>query len=208
MKLVHESNLDRSLAIDNNLPGPSNSDIACVLLNYVKQTKNNMILNEFMRTTGKTASLVRQISEAPIHLHDLFDQHPLANKMFEQTKRDLNSFDNIEYHRTSPLDVDMDALEKNKPYDLIYTLLPYKMPQAPNTIETVISKTLELWTFASSDGTIIMGPDYDKPSVRRQVDMFVKSRKYEMETYLDTNYNKDNKEPDPYMFAFQVRKDG
>ena len=30
-------------------------------------------LNEFTKTTGKTASLIREVSESPIHLHDLFD---------------------------------------------------------------------------------------------------------------------------------------
>jgi len=207
MDLIQESKLDRSLAIDNHLPGPTTSDIACVLLNYIKETKNNIILNEFMHTTAKTATLARMFTENPLHLHDLFDQHPLANKQFEVTKRNLEHFNDIEYHRTSPLDVDMKALEENKPYDLIYTMLPYKMQQAPNTIETIVSQTLELWDFASSDGTIILGPDYDKPTIRRQVDMFVKSKKYDMETYLDTNYDKDTDVSDPYMFAIRVSKD-
>ena len=35
------------------------------------------------------------------------------------------------------------------------------------------------------------------PSIRRQVDMFVKDNKYELETYLDTNYNNDDTEADP-----------
>lgn len=206
MQLIPEHQLDRSLAIDNPLPGPTNSDIACVLLNYVRQTKNNIILNEFMKTTAKTATLVRQVSENPLFLHDLFDQHPLANKMFQQTQKDLSGYKDINYNRTSPLDVDMDQLESNKPYDLIYTLLPFKLEQAPNTTETVISKTLELWDWASSDGTIIMGPDYNKTNVRRMVDLFCKQHKYEMETYLDTNYLNPEKGPDPFMFAFQVKK--
>ena len=78
------------------------------------------------------------------------------------------------------------------------------MQQAPNTIETVISKTLELWNIAADEGTVILGPDYDKPSIRRQVDMFVKDNKYELETYLDTNYDNDNTEADPFMFAIRV----
>ena len=32
------------------------------------------------------------------------------------------------------------------------------MQQAPNTIETVISKTLELWNIAPDEGTVILGP--------------------------------------------------
>lgn len=206
MDLIPEANLDRSLALNNDMPGLTNADISCVLLNYIRATENNIILNEFMHTTAKTATLCRQVTENPLHLHDLFDQHPLANKQFEKTKRDLQGTDNIEYHRTSPLDVDMDALKGNMPYDLIYTLLPYKMQQAPNTIETVVSKTLELWDIASNNGTVILGPDYDKPTIKRQVDMFVKRNKYELETYLDTNYDKDNAEPDPYMFAIKVIK--
>lgn len=206
MDLIPEVKLNRSLAIENNIPGPTNTDIACVLLNYVKATKRNIILNEFMHTTAKTADLCRRVTENPLHLHDLFDQHPLTNKQFEVTQRNLKGYKDIEYHRTSPLDVDVEALKNNKPYDLIYTMLPYKMQQAPNTIETVISKTLELWDIASDDGTVILGPDYDKPSIRRQVDMFVKNNKYELETYLDTNYNKDTDEADPYMFAVRVVK--
>lgn len=204
MDLIPEANLDYSLAIDNNIPGPTNTDIACVLLNYVKATKQNIILNEFMHTTAKTADLCRHVTENPLHLHDLFDQHPLTNKQFETTKQTLKGFKDIEYHRTSPLDVDIEALKANKPYDLIYTMLPYKMQQAPNTIETVISKTLELWDIAADDGTVILGPDYDKPSIRRQVDMFVKNNKYELETYLDTNYDKESEESDPFMFAIKV----
>lgn len=204
MDLIPEANLDYSLAIENNIPGPTSTDIACVLLNYVKATKNNIILNEFMHTTAKTADLCRRVTENPLHLHDLFDQHPLTNKQFETTQRNLKGFNDIEYHRTSPLDVDIEALKNNKPYDLIYTMLPYKMQQAPNTIETVISKTLELWDIAADDGTVILGPDYDKPSIRRQVDMFVKANKYELETYLDTNYDKDTDESDPFMFAIKV----
>ena len=42
------------------------------------------------------------------------------------------------------------------------------------------------------------------PSIRRQVDMFVKDNKYELETYLDTNYNNDDTEADPFMFAIRV----
>ena len=53
MDLIPEAKLDRSLAIENNIPGPTSTDIALVLLNYVKATKNNIILNEFMHTTGK-----------------------------------------------------------------------------------------------------------------------------------------------------------
>ena len=34
--------------------------------------------------------------------------------------------------------------------------------------------------------------------------MFVKDNNYELETYLDTNYNKDTDEADPYMFAIRV----
>ena len=71
--------------------------------------------------------------------------------------------------------------------------------------ETIISKTLELWEMAASDGTIIMGPDYDKDNVKRQVDMFCRQRGYKLEKYLDTNYDNDL-EPDHYMFAFQVTK--
>ena len=36
--------------------------------------------------------------------------------------------------------------------------------------------------------------------------MFVKRNKYELETYLDTNYDNDNAQPDPYMFAIKVIK--
>ena len=79
------------------------------------------------------------------------------------------------------------------------------MEQAPNTIETIISKTLELWEMAASDGTIIMGPDYDKDNIKRQVNMFCRQRGYKLEQYLDTNYNNDL-DPDHYMFAFQVTK--
>lgn len=207
MKLLPENQLDKVFEIDNEIPGPSNKDIALVLLNYVKQTKNNMILNEFMRTTAKTASLVRRVSENPLHLHDIFEQHPLADKQYKKTKRDLSGYTDINYHNTSPLDVDMEALDSNREYDLIYTLLPYKLEQAPNTTETVISKTLELWDWASSDGTIICGPDYDKGPVKRMVDLFVKQKGYEMETYLNTNWNNPEQEAENYMFAFQVRKD-
>ena len=84
MKLIPESQLDRDLEIDNEIPGHSNKDIACVLLNYVKQTKRNMILNEFMKTTAKTTALVRRVSENPIHLHDIFEQHPLAAQQYQQ----------------------------------------------------------------------------------------------------------------------------
>ena len=119
--------------------------------------------------------------------------------------QELSGVDNITYNRTSPLDVDLEAIKENKPYDLIYVCLPYIMEQAPNTIETIISKTLELWEMAASDGTIIMGPDYDKDNVKRQVDMFCRQRGYKLEKYLDTNYDNDL-EPDHYMFAFQVTK--
>ena len=48
-----------------------------------------------------------------------------------------------------------------------------------NTIETIISKTLELWEMAASDGTIIMDRDYDKDNgQKRQVDMFCRQRGY------------------------------
>ena len=189
----------------SNIKGHCNPDIAKVLLNHARQSKTQIILNEFTKTTGKTASLVREVSESPIHLHDLFDQHPRAAKMFEQTQQELSGVDNITYNRTSPLDVDLEAIKENKPYDLIYVCLPYIMEQAPNTIETIISKTLELWEMAASDGTIIMGPDYDKDNVKRQVDMFCRQRGYKLEKYLDTNYDNDL-EPDHYMFAFQVTK--
>lgn len=208
MKLIPESQLDRALEIDNEIPGHSNKDIACVLLNYVKQTKRNMILNEFMKTTAKTTALVRRVSENPIHLHDIFEQHPLAAQQYHKTKQDLSGYTNINYHNTSPLDVDMDALDSNREYDLIYTLLPYKLEQAPNTTETVISKTLELWDWASTDGTIICGPDYDKGPVKRMVDLFVKQNKYEMETYLNTNWSNPEAEREDYMFAFQVKRKG
>ena len=205
MDLIPEHQLDNSLALDNNIKGHCNPDIAKVLLNHARQSKTQIILNEFTKTTGKTASLIREVSESPIHLHDLFDQHPRAAKMFEQTQQELSGVDNITYNRTSPLDVDLEAIKENKPYDLIYVCLPYIMEQAPNTIETIISKTLELWEMAAIDGTIIMGPDYDKDNVKRQVDMFCRQRGYKLEKYLDTNYDNDL-EPDHYMFAFQVTK--
>ena len=81
------------------------------------------------------------------------------------------------------------------------------MEQAtPNTIETIISKTLELWEMAASDGTIIMGPmTMIRITSKRQVDMFCRQRGYKLEKYLDTNYDNDL-ESDRYMFAFQVTK--
>ena len=40
-------------------------------------------------------------------------QHPRAAKMFEQTQQELSGVDNITYNRTSPLDVDLEAIKEN-----------------------------------------------------------------------------------------------
>jgi hypothetical protein len=49
MDLIPEANLDRSLALNNDMPGLTNTDISCVLLNYIRATENNIILNEIGR---------------------------------------------------------------------------------------------------------------------------------------------------------------
>ena len=61
MDLIPEHQLDNSLALDNNIKGHCNPDIAKVLLNHARQSKTQIILNEFTKTTGKTASLTRVI---------------------------------------------------------------------------------------------------------------------------------------------------
>jgi hypothetical protein len=44
--------------------------------------------------------------------------------------------------------------------------------------------------------------------VKRMVDLFVKQNKYEMETYLNTNWSNPEAEREDYMFAFQVKRKG
>jgi len=65
------------------------------------------------------------------------------------------------------------------------------MEQAPNTIETIISKTLELWEMAASDGTIIMGPDYDKDNIKRQIVPYnYKAKKNSVNRFDETKLEK------------------
>ncbi|MDA9047666.1 hypothetical protein N9O93_01105 [bacterium] len=194
MDLRKEHELDKSLADDH----------FSVLFNYAQHSQSQILLNEFMQTKFATISGVRKHTEVPLHLHDVFDLHPsgmLHKAGLEMQTKDLND---IHYHSTTPLDVDQPQIVADGPYDLVYVNLPYKLPQSPNSVDLVVGETIKLWWSAMDVGAILLIPDYNKLVIRRQVDLFVRTRMYcKTEKYFDTNWDQQDLGEDHFMIAIQ-----
>ncbi len=196
------------LILENDLNRDLSDDFFMVLMNYAKLSQSQILLNEFMCTKSSTINKVRDMTDVTIHLHDVFDLHPLG----EQHKQDLieqlehRNVDNVVFNNTTPLEVNQQAIEDNGPYDLVWVNLPYKLEQSPNTVELVITETLKLWYWAIEPGGVILVPDYNKANIRRCVDMWVKQKKCNTEKYYNTNWDRLDLEEDYFMIAIQ--KDG
>jgi hypothetical protein len=53
-------------------------------------------------------------------------------------------------------------------------------------------------------GAVMLVPDYDKLVIRRQVDLFVRTKMYsKTEKYFDTNWDKPELGQDHFMIAIQ-----
>ena len=134
------------LILENDLNRDLSDDFFMVLMNYAKLSQSQILLNEFMCTKSSTINKVRDMTDVTIHLHDVFDLHPLG----EQHKQDLieqlehRNVDNVVFNNTTPLEVNQQAIEDNGPYDLVWVNLPYKLEQSPNTVELVITETLKI----------------------------------------------------------------
>ena len=195
MHLINENELNHDLSDDHFM----------VLMNYAKLSERQILLNEFMQTKSSTINKVRDMTDVPIHLHDVFDLHPLG----KQHKQDLieqlehRKVTGVHYWSTTPLEVSQPSIEANGPYDLVYVNLPYKLEQSPNTVELVITETLKLWYWAIEPGGVIVIPDYNKANIRRCVDMWVKQKKINTEKYYNTNYDRPDLEEDHFMIAIQ-----
>jgi len=194
MDLRKEHELDKSLSADH----------FSVLFDYARHSQSQILLNEFMQTKFATIQGVRKHTEVPLHLHDVFDLHPsgmLHKAGLEMQTKDLND---IHYHSTTPLEVDQPQIVADGPYDLVYVNLPYKLPQSPNSVDLVVGETIKLWWSAMEVGAIMLIPDYDKLVIRRQVDLFVRTRMYsKTEKYFDTNWDKPELGVDHFMIAVQ-----
>ena len=110
----------------------------------------------------------------------------------------------IHYHSTTPLEVDQPQIVADGPYDLVYVNLPYKLPQSPNSVDLVVGETIKLWWSAMEVGAVMLVPDYDKLVIRRQVDMFVRTKAdIQTEKYFDTNWDQPDLGEDHFMIAIQ-----
>ena len=194
MDLRKEHELDKSLSTDH----------FSVLFDYAGHSQSQILINEFMQTKFATIQGVRKHTEVPLHLHDVFDLHPsgmLHKAGLEMQTKDLKD---IHYHSTTPLEVDQPQIVADGPYDLVYVNLPYKLPQSPNSVDLVVGETIKLWWSAMEVGAIMLIPDYDKLVIRRQVDLFVRTRMYsKTEKYFDTNWDKPELGVDHFMIAVQ-----
>lgn len=193
MDLILEHELDKSLSGDH----------FNVLFNYAQYSTTQILLNQFMQTKFATIEGVRKHTEVPIHLHDVFDLHPSGQLHKAGLEMQTKDFSDIHYHSTTPLEVDQPQIVADGPYDLVYVNLPYKLPQSPNSVDLVVAETIKLWWSGMGIGAIIIIPDYDKISIRRQVDMFVRSKKCESVKYFDTNWDQPDLGEDHFMIALQ-----
>ena len=205
MYLIPEHELDKSLAEDH----------ITVLFCYAKHSETQVLINEFMQTKLNTIVGVRNQTDVDIHLHDVFDLHPTGKEHKERLQSSLQElrkaeagnilYDQIHFHSTTPLEVDQPKIVEDGPYDLVYVNLPYKLPQSPNSVDLVVGETLKLWWSAMEPGAVMIIPDYDKLAIRRQVDLFVRSKQCESEKYYDTNWDQPELGEDHFMIA--IRKD-
>ena len=166
------------LISENDLNSDLSSDHFMVLMNYAKLSESQILLNEFMQTKSSTINKVRDMTDVTIHLHDVFDLHPLG----EQHKQDLieqlehRNIKNVVFNSTTPLEVDQPKIESSGPYDLVYVNLPWNLQQSPNTVEMVVSETIKLWWWALQEGGVMLIPDYNKANIRRSTDTWIKAK--------------------------------
>tara|TARA_R110000737_G_scaffold285992_1_gene292508 strand:- start:176 stop:772 length:597 start_codon:yes stop_codon:yes gene_type:complete len=194
MHLLKEHELDKSLSEDH----------FNVLFNYAQHSTTQILLNEFMQTKFATINGVRTHTDVPLHLHDVFDLHPSGMLHKAGLEMQTTGLDDIHYHSTTPLEVDQPQIVADGPYDLVYVNLPYKLPQSPNSVDLVVGETIKLWWSAMDVGAVMLIPDYNKLVIRRQVDLFLRTRMYSKhEKYFDTNWDQPDLGEDHFMIAIQ-----
>ena len=195
MHLIKEKDLNHDLESDHFM----------VQMNYAQHSKSQILLNEFMQTKASTINKVRDMTDVTIHLHDVFDLHPLG----VQHKQDLTEqlahrqVDNYVFNSTTPLEVNQPKIEEDGPYDLVYVNLPWKLEQSPNTVEMVIAETIKLWYWALEEGGVMLIPDYNKANIRRSTDAWIKAKNCNTEKYYNTNWDRTDLEEDHFMIALQ-----
>ena len=194
MHLLIEHEIDKSL----------NPTHFSVLFNYAQHSTTQILLNEFMQTKFATINGVRTHTDVPLHLHDVFDLHPSGMLHKAGLEMQTTGLDDIHYHSTTPLEVDQPQIVADGPYDLVYVNLPYKLPQSPNSVDLVVGETIKLWWSAMDVGAVMLIPDYNKLVIRRQVDLFLRTRMYSKhEKYFDTNWDQPDLGEDHFMIAIQ-----